>query len=109
MYKYSERGVSKFFLIELTKKQVNALAQKEEMGVDTFIDKYLYPSDGRHIGMSEAAYIHTEHAKPPEDGKLCELKPAYNWLKLRTELLHPKVNSLDARPLSISWVYTTEW
>jgi hypothetical protein len=109
MYKYSERGVSKFFLIELTKKQVSALAQKEEMGEEVFINKYLYPSDGRHIGISEAAYIHTDHAKPPEDGKLRRLRSAYNWVKLRSELLHPKIDSLDARPLSYSWVYTTEW
>lgn len=109
MYKYSERDVSKFFLIELTKKQVGALAQKEGMAVDTFVEKYLYPSDGSHIGISEAAYIHTEYSKPPEDGKLRRLKPAYNWLKLRTELLHPKVDTLDAGPISYSWVYAAEW
>ncbi len=107
MYKYSELGVSKFFLIKLTRKQINALAQREEMKVQTFISKYLYPSERFHIGISEAYYNHTKYSKPPEDGKLRKLKPAYNWLKLENELLHPKVDALDAKPIVYDWVYTS--
>jgi hypothetical protein len=108
MYKYSERGVSKFFLIQLTKKQVNALANKEGMESDSFISMYLYPADNYHIGISEASYSYTQYSMPPEDGKLRKLRPAYNWLKLRDELLHPKVDALDAKPIFYNWVYTTE-
>ncbi len=108
MYKYSERGVSKFFLIQLTKKQVNALANKEGMGSNSFISKYLYPAGNCHIGISEASYSYTKYSMPPEDGKLRKLRPAYNWLKLRDELLHPKVDALDANPINYNWVYTTE-
>jgi len=108
MYKYSERGVSKFFLIQLTKKHVNALANKEGMKSDSFISTYLYPAGNYHIGISEASYSHTKYSIPPEDGKLRKLWPAYNWLKLRDELLHPKVDALDAKPINYNWVYTTE-
>lgn len=107
MYKYSERGISKFFLIRLTKKQVNALARREDMEAKAFASTYLYPAKGFHIGISEAYYSHTVHSMPPEDGKLRELRPAYNWLKLREELLHPRVNTLDARPIRYDWVYTS--
>ncbi len=107
MYKYSERGVSKFFLIQLTKKQVNALAQREEMEEEAFASTYLYPAKGFHIGVSEASYGHTIHSMPPEDGKLRKLRPAYNWLKLREELLHPRANAPNARPIRYDWVYTS--
>ena len=108
MIKYSERGVSKFFLIQLTDKQMTALAQKEAMDEATFQSSYLYPADGFHVGISEAVYDYTLHSKPPEDGKLRKVKPAYNWLRLRDEFLHPKDNSLNLRPINYSWVYTTE-
>jgi hypothetical protein len=108
MVKYSERGVSKFFLIQLTDKQMTALAQREAMDSETFKSSYLYPADGFHVGISEAVYDYTIHSKPPEDGKLRKPKPAYNWLKLRDEFLHPKDNSLNLRPINYSWVYTTE-
>lgn len=108
MYKYSERAVSKFFLIQFSKKQVGALAHREGMTVDDFKFRYLYPAEGYYVGISEAYYTHTPYSKPPEDGKLRKLTPAYNWLKLRDEFLHPKINALDAKPISYDWVYRSE-
>ena len=107
MYKYSERGTSKFYLIQLTKDQVNALAQREDADPDLFTSTYLYPAKEYYVGISEASYGPTVHSKPPEDGKLRRVKPAYNWLKLRDEFLHPKVDALDARPINYNWVYST--
>lgn len=106
MVKYSERGVSKFFLIQLTEKQITALAQREQMELALFKASYLYPADGYHVGISEAVYSYTPHSKPPEDGKLRKLKPAYNWLKIRDEFLHPKTDSPNLRPINYNWVYT---
>lgn len=107
MYKYSERGVSKFFLIQLTKEQVNELAHREGIKEDVFESTYLYPAEGYFVGISEASYGRTKHSKQPEDGKLRKFRPAYNWLKLRDKFLHPKLNALDAKPISYDWVYTT--
>jgi hypothetical protein len=106
MIKYSERGLSKFFLIQLTDKQITALSQKEGMGEETFKASYLYPADGYGVGISEAVYTYTPFSKPPEDGKLRHPKPAYNWLKLRDEFLHPKDTSQHLRPISYNWVYS---
>ena len=108
MIKYSERGVSKFFLIQLFDKQITALAQREGMDTETFKSSYLYPAEDYYVGISEAAYDYTLHSKPPETGKLRRLRPAYAWLKLRDEFLHPKRNSLYLRPVNYNWVYTTE-
>ncbi|MDY6881992.1 MAG: hypothetical protein V2J25_13230 [Desulfatiglans sp.] len=107
MYKYSERGVSKFFLIQLTRDQVRALAQKEGMKTDDFESAYLYPAWNFHVGISEASYGPTVHSQPPYDGRLRKLKPAYNWLRLRSELLHPRIEALDSQPISYDWVYTS--
>ena len=90
----------------MNKKQVRALAQRENMDAESFISSYLYDSKDCHIGISEASYSHTEHSIPPEDGKLRKIKPAYNWLKLREEILHPKISALEARPINYAWVYT---
>jgi hypothetical protein len=106
MYKYSERGLSKFFLIQLNDKQVEALASKEGIGGDEFKATYLYPADGFHIGIAEATYSHTVHSKPPEDGKLRKINPAFSWLRLRDEFLHPNLDALNAKTINYSWVYT---
>ncbi len=108
MVKYTERGASKFFLIQLTEKQLTALALKEGMDAETFKSSYLYPADGYHVGISEAVYGHTPYAKPPEDGRLRRPKPAYNWLRLKDEFLHPRDGFLHLRPINYSWVYTSE-
>jgi hypothetical protein len=104
--KYSEGGVSKFFLVQLMKKQISELADHAGVDVETIMSDYLYEGKQFHIGILEVAYQHTPYGKPPEDGKLRKLKPAYNWLKLKTELIHPKANALEARPIPYEWVYT---
>ncbi|MBW1788137.1 MAG: hypothetical protein JRK53_16185 [Deltaproteobacteria bacterium] len=106
MYKYSEHGVSKFFLIQFTRKQIEELAQKEEMKAGDLINTHLYPAGRQFVGVFEAVYTLTPHSMPPEDGRLRRLKPAYNWLKLADELLHPKTEDQTARPVGYQWIYT---
>jgi len=107
MYKYSERGISKFFLIQLSDKQVEALASKEGMSGEGFKTTYLYRAEGFHIGIAEATYSHTAHSKPPEDGKFRKIRPAFSWLRLRDEFLHPNLHALNAKSINYSWVYAT--
>jgi len=107
LFRYSERGVSKFFLVRLAKKQIQSLARREGMKVETFMSQYLYSAGNAHVGISEASYVYTEHSLPPKDGKLRKLDPAYNWLKLRAELLHPKIDEIGAKPINYHWIYHT--
>lgn len=107
MIKYSERGLSKFFLIQLTNSQIIALAMKEKMNVEKFKNSYLYPGKGYYVGISEAVYDFTQYSKPPEDGKIRKVKPAYNWLRVTDEFLHPKTDSSHLRPINYSWVYSS--
>jgi len=108
MIKYSERGVSKFFLVKLTNTQISDLAAQEKMDIEELKEAYLYPAKNYHVGISEAVYDYTEYSKPPEDGKIRKLRPAYNWLSLVDEFLHPKPAMQNLRPVSYNWVYSTE-
>ncbi|OGP97200.1 MAG: hypothetical protein A2Z39_02620 [Deltaproteobacteria bacterium RBG_19FT_COMBO_46_9] len=107
MVKYSERGVSKYFLIRLTNKQIMALADRERMNTELFKESFLYPAMDYYVGILEAVYDHTIHSKPPEDGKIRKVNPAYSWLRLTDELLHPKLDSIQLRPINYNWVYTS--
>jgi len=107
MYKYSESGVSKFFLVQLNDRQIEELSGKVGGGPDVFKTGYLYPAEGFSIGIAEARYSHTAYGRPPEDGKLRKLKPAYNWLRLEDEFLHPRITALNAQPISYNWVYSS--
>ncbi|RLB11858.1 MAG: hypothetical protein DRG27_00260 [Deltaproteobacteria bacterium] len=102
MYKYSERGVSKFYLVQIFEEQIEEIAQRENMGAERFKNQYLYPAEGFYIAIAEALYEHTVYSKPPKDGKLRRLKPAYTWLRLREEILHPRTNIFEARPINWS-------
>jgi hypothetical protein len=108
MIKYSERGLSKFFLIQLTEKQILALANRESLDTESFKAAYLYPAPEGYIGISEAVYGHTAHAKPPEDGKMRRLKHHVSWIRLKDEFLHPKEAFLDLRPINYRWVYASD-
>jgi len=108
MIKYSERGVSKFFLIKLTNSDISELAMQEGMDPEELKSSYLYPAKNYHVGVSEAVYDYTQYSKPPEDGKIRRVKPAYNWLSLTDEFLHPKPDLPNRRPVSYDWVYSTE-
>jgi hypothetical protein len=108
MVKYSERGVSKFFLIQLADHQILALANQEGLCTEAFQASYLYPARDHWIGITEAVYDYTTHSKPPEDGKIRRIRPAYSWLKVSDEFLHPNINALNARPINYKWVYANE-
>ncbi len=108
MVKYSERGLSKFFLIQLQNDQIKALASKENMSIDKFKNSYLFPGKGYHVGVSEAVYDYTQYSKPPEDGKIRKLRPAYNWLRVVDEFLHPRPDSTHLKPINYNWVYSSE-
>jgi hypothetical protein len=108
MYRYSGWGVSKFFLIQFTENQIAALANAQNITVESLQSNYLYMANGPFLGILEASYSYTAHSKPPKDGKLRKIRPAYNWLTLRGELLHPRLDAPHATPLRYNWVYSSD-
>ena len=108
MYRYSERGVSKFFLIQFNENQIAALAKAQNITVESLQSNYLHEGNSSSLGILEASYSYTTHSRPPKDGKLRKIRPAYNWLTLRDELLHPKLDDPHATPHRCNWVYSTD-
>jgi len=108
MYRYSERGVSKFFLIQINEKQLAVLAKAKDITLEDLQSNYLYDGGGGCLGILEASYAYTTHSKPPKDGKLRKVRPAYNWLTLQDELLHPKLDAPQATPIRCNWVYSSD-
>ena len=108
MYRYSERGISKFFLLQLTEPQIQSIAQSQNIRMDSLKSNYLYPDNEKYLAILEVSYHHTAHSMPPKDGKLRKIKAAYNWLRLRDEFLHPKLDSPHALPIPYTWVYATD-
>jgi hypothetical protein len=100
MYKYSERGISKFFLVPMTAEQIAARAQQEGMSPEDLFNGYLYPADPLAIGIAEASFTHTKYSEAPEECRIRPLRPACSWIKLRDELLHPRSNAPHLRPIS---------
>jgi hypothetical protein len=108
MYRYSERGVSKFLLVQFNEKQLSALAKAQNQPIEYLKENFLFDGAGFLLGILEASYSYTAHSKPPKDGKLRKIRPAYNWLTLRDELLHPKLDAPYATPIRYNWVYSTD-
>lgn len=99
MMKYSERGVSKFFLTQFNEEQIISFSEKGKIPPEKLKELYLYPAKDSYIGVSEVIYRYTSYGKPPESGKLRRVKPAYNWIRIAGEYLHPRNNLLDVDPI----------
>jgi hypothetical protein len=54
----------------------------------------------------QATYARTYHSRPPEDGKLREIKPDVNWLAVGEQHILPKPGVWKYPPLPINIIYT---
>lgn len=106
-YRISERGVSKYVLIELTEADLQNIAAMHRIEVEAIKKDYLIAEQGdRGIVIFCATYHHASHAKAPEDGKLRELNPEYFWLTVVNQSILPRPGVMDRSPLMYSYIYT---
>jgi len=106
LVRLSEKGIAKYVLIQLTNADLAELAAGNEMKEDDFNDAYLIDRTPEYgVGIFLVTYSRNEHSLPPPDGKLRELNPDYQWLKVDLQLLVPPPASGDVRPIPISRVY----
>jgi hypothetical protein len=54
----------------------------------------------------QATYAQTYHSRPPEDGKLRDIKPDLNWLAVGGQHILPKPGVWKYPPLPINIIYT---
>jgi hypothetical protein len=107
LYRTSEQGISRYVLIRVSNADIRELAQVVRIDEKKFIETYLIDKTPEYgVGIFLVTYKHNEHSIQPQDGKIRELNPDYQWLNVDLQLLVPPPTSGDARPIPYSRVYT---
>ncbi len=102
-----ERGVSKTVLIKLTAEESAQIADANSMGVRSFRKNYVVAHHHReNICLFQVTYFPTEQARPPDDGKLRELKPEMNWLTVGRQQILPRPGVWRYPPFALNVIYS---
>lgn len=102
----SERGVSKAVLVKFSEAELQEIAKVHDMQLRTFCKNYLVAREGSSgICIFQAIYALTNHARPPDDGKLREINPDVNWLTVGDQYILPRPGVQKYPPLPINWIY----
>jgi len=103
----SEYGVSKFVLIQMTNQEMDMMAQSAGLSKERFAEVYLVGRvEDKGVGIFQVVYGHTNHSRPPADGKLRRLRPDYHWLTVHKQLLIPLPTNIEANPIPFPRVYS---
>ncbi len=107
LIRISERGVSKSILMKFTEKEMSQVAEENNLALRTFKKNYVVAREGKTgISIFQAIYSCTCHARPPEDGKLREIKPDMNWLTVDKQHIIPKPGTWSSPPLQSNIIYS---
>ena len=102
--KLSEDGISKFCLIKVPREHIHLI--EKDQGLKNFRENYLIlEAEDYGVAMFHVVYERNEHSTPPADGRLRELQPDVQWLKVAEQHLMPKVGAADCRPLDYFTIY----
>ncbi|MFC1815586.1 hypothetical protein ACFL0M_06480 [Thermodesulfobacteriota bacterium] len=103
----SERGTSKAILIKFSDNELDQIAAAHSMEPRTFKKNYVVAREKKKgLCIFQATYTFTNHSRPPDDGKLREIKPDLNWLTVGDEHILPKPGVLKYPPIPFSFIYT---
>ena len=107
LIRMSEQGIAKYVLIRISPEDIKELAKTVKLKEKDFIKAYLIDKTPEYgVGIFLVTYTHNEHSSAPEDSKLRELNPDYQWLNVDLQLLVPPPSSGDVRPIPYSRIYT---
>jgi hypothetical protein len=102
----SERGVTKAVLVKFNERELREIAKTHNMKLRTFTKNYLAAREGNSgICIFQAIYALTNHARPPDDGKLREINPDVNWHSVGDQYILPRPGVQKYPPLPINWIY----
>ena len=107
LIRISERGVSKAVLMKFSEQEVSQIVDTCKLQPRTFKKNYALARSGRKtVCIFQATYDFTDPARPPDDGKLRDLKPDLNWLTVSGQHLLPKPGVLRHPPLPLNIIYS---
>ncbi len=103
---YSEKGIGRYAIVQMEKQYAKALIEAQGITESGFRQGYVLGESGNAFDvMLIVRYEHTEGGTPPADGKLRIIRPDYSWLGVDTEMVLPKTDAVNFRPLQVKWVY----
>ena len=104
LLRISERGVSKMVLMRFSSEEIGQIAQANNFEISTFRNNYVLADD--NICIFQSTYSYTDQARPPDDGRLREIKPDLRWLSVVTQQLLPLPDVWKYPPLSLNVIYS---
>ena len=106
LIRISERGVTKSILLPLSKKEINQICQEHNLTPQFFQEKYVVRQNkNKSVCIFQSTYSPSNHARPPDDGKLREIKPDLYWLTVGGQHVLPKPGDWDQPPLPMNIIY----
>ncbi|MFP4309219.1 MAG: hypothetical protein ACLFRG_00550 [Desulfococcaceae bacterium] len=106
LIRLSERGVAKMVLMTFSAEDVRGLAENHHISLKSFRKNYVVArDDDRSVCIFQVTYAHTNWARPPDDGKLREIKSDVNWLSVATQHIMPKPGVWEYPPLPLNFIY----
>lgn len=112
LIRISERGVSKVILIKFTAEEAAQVANTNQISLRSFNKNYVVATelrDGKFkdvVCLFQATYAYTDHARPPDDGKLREINPDLYWLTVGGQHILPKPGVWKYPPLPLNIIYS---
>ena len=107
LIRISERGVSKAVLMKFTNEELDQIAEAGNLAPRTFKQNYVVAREKKDgICIFQATYAITNYARPPDDGKLQEIKSDLNWLSVGGQHILPKPGVWQYPPLASNIIYT---
>lgn len=107
LIRISEKGVAKSVLMKLTGEEVVQLAEASNLKVRNFKQNYVVAKEGDdNLCIFQATYACTEQARPPDDGKLREIKSDLYWLRVKSQHILPLPGMWKYPPLPYNVIYS---
>lgn len=103
----SERGTSKSVLMQFSQEEMHEIAAARHIQPRTFKKNYVVARHGdKEVCIFQTTYAYTNQARPPDDGKLRDIKPDLNWLTVGGQHILPKPGVYKYPPLEWNLIYT---
>lgn len=107
LIRLSERGVSKMVLMKLEDDEIRQIVENKEINIRSFKENYVVAREGKSsICIFQTMYSHTNHAIPPEDGKMREIKPDLYWLSVGIQQILPVPGIWGYPPIEYNVIYS---
>ncbi len=107
LIRISERGTSKSVLMKFTDREMNRIAEENNIAPRTFKRNYVVArkkKDG--ICIFQTTYSFTTHSRPPDDCKLREINPDCYWLTVGGQYILPKPGAWKYAPIPLNVIYS---